>query len=282
MKKTFTDFSQLPKAIFAPAPREETGKPEPSASDADGLDVLAYFSRTGRSNAARPPAKTSDAAQLPTPRVDELERECATMKSSLRAAEAARETAERRAEAAELKCRKAEAESAAYRQEMLRLQGECGRLQGQLRAQSQSAVVVDESPVAVILKPGEELIHQPSELAEAFPGETREMILASLADACAAAESGTRERRACVLKAVLAANPPTGELDRRRQALKQILKDCGYTYDPHALEKLGFRLVSGRSHWKLDYANVRMPIAKTPSDYRASLNAATDMANRCF
>ena len=33
---------------------------------------------------------------------------------------------------------------------------------------------------------------------------------------------------------------------------------------------------------KLEYAGVRMPIAKTPSDYRANLNMATDMANRCF
>ena len=48
------------------------------------------------------------------------------------------------------------------------------------------------------------------------------------------------------------------------------------------LEKLGFRCVSGNKHWKLDYANVRMPISKTPSDRRAALNTATDIANRCF
>jgi hypothetical protein len=75
---------------------------------------------------------------------------------------------------------------------------------------------------------------------------------------------------------------PTGELDRRRAELKQILKDAGYYTDPHALEELGFKLVSGRTHWKLEYAGVRMPIAKTPSDYRANLNMAADMANRCF
>ena len=81
---------------------------------------------------------------------------------------------------------------------------------------------------------------------------------------------------------MLAANLPTGELDRRRAELKQILKDAGYFTDPHALEDIGFKLVSGRNHWKLEYAGVRMPIAKTPSDYRANLNMATDMANRCF
>ena len=38
----------------------------------------------------------------------------------------------------------------------------------------------------------------------------------------------------------------------------------------------------GNKHWKLDYANVRIPISKTPSDHRAALNTATDIANRCF
>ena len=38
----------------------------------------------------------------------------------------------------------------------------------------------------------------------------------------------------------------------------------------------------GNKHWKLDYANVRIPISKTPSDRRAALNTATDIANRCF
>ena len=48
------------------------------------------------------------------------------------------------------------------------------------------------------------------------------------------------------------------------------------------LEKIGFKCVSGNKHWKLDYANVRIPISKTPSDRRGAQNAATDIANRCF
>jgi hypothetical protein len=38
----------------------------------------------------------------------------------------------------------------------------------------------------------------------------------------------------------------------------------------------------GNKHWKLDYANVRIPISKTPSDRRGAQNTATDIANRCF
>jgi len=81
---------------------------------------------------------------------------------------------------------------------------------------------------------------------------------------------------------VLEANPATGELERRRAELKQILKDAGYFNDPKPLEKLGFKLISGRTHWKLQYANVRITMSKTPSDYRASLNTASDTTNRCF
>ena len=107
-------------------------------------------------------------------------------------------------------------------------------------------------------------------------------MLAALADALATAQQSGRERRAGVLAGVLAANAATGELECRRAELKQILKDAGYFNDPKPFEKLGFKLISGRTHWKLQYANVRITMSKTPSDYRASLNTASDTANRCF
>ena len=87
------------------------------------------------------------------------------------------------------------------------------------------------------------------------------------------------------LEDVLAVNMPGSELERRRRELKQIIKDTGSFVDARtiaALEKLGFKCVSGNKHWKLDYANVRIPISKTPSDRRGAQNTATDIANRCF
>ena len=33
---------------------------------------------------------------------------------------------------------------------------------------------------------------------------------------------------------------------------------------------------------KLQYANVRVTMSKTPSDYRANLNSGSEIANRCF
>ena len=121
--------------------------------------------------------------------------------------------------------------------------------------------------------------------AETFPGEVREHVLAALSEAHEAAESSERDRRAAVLSDVLAANKPSGELEKRRKALRQIIKDTGSFVDARtiaALEKLGFKCVSGNKHWKVDYANVRIPMSKTPSDHRAALNTATDIANRCF
>ena len=94
------------------------------------------------------------------------------------------------------------------------------------------------------------------------------MVVAALSDICETARQSTRERRAAVLEAVLAANPSSGELERRRSELRQIIKDVAYFNDEHmlkGLEKLGMKLISGKKHWKLEYGNVRMPMSKTPS-----------------
>ena len=75
------------------------------------------------------------------------------------------------------------------------------------------------------------------------------------------------------------------DLERRLAELKQILKDAGGFTDAStlaALERIGIRCISGRKHWKLEYADIRIPMSKTPSDYRSAQNCATDMANRCF
>ena len=128
-------------------------------------------------------------------------------------------------------------------------------------------------------------ILKPPKTAEVFPGEVREHILAALSEAHEAAESSERDRRATVLGDVLADNKPSGELERRRKELRQIIKDTGSFVDARtiaAMERLGFKYVSGNKHWKIDYANVRIPMSKTPSDHRAALNTATDIANRCF
>ena len=129
------------------------------------------------------------------------------------------------------------------------------------------------------------LLEKPDGISEKFTGEVREHLLETLADAQDAADAGGRDRRARILEAILCANSRTGELARRRDAVKQIMKDAGSFIDDStitALEKLGFRYISGSNHHKLDYAGIRFPVAKTPSDHRSCLNSASEICNRVF
>ena len=129
------------------------------------------------------------------------------------------------------------------------------------------------------------LLEKPPAFSEKFAGETREHVLDALAQAYRDSEACGRDRRARILEAVLAANPPSGELERRREAVRQIVKDAGQRLDDSAIEdlvRLGFRYVSGNKHHKLDWAGVRFPLAKTPSDFRACMNSAAEIVNRVF
>ena len=129
------------------------------------------------------------------------------------------------------------------------------------------------------------LLDKPDGVSEKFTGEIREHLLEALADAQRAADAGGRDRRARILEAILCANAPTGELARRRDEVKQAMKDAGSFIDNAtiaSLEKLGFRYISGSNHHKLDYAGIRFPVAKTPSDHRSCLNSAAEICNRVF
>ena len=129
------------------------------------------------------------------------------------------------------------------------------------------------------------LLDKPDGVSEKFTGEIREHLLEALADAQRAADAGGRDRRARILEAILCANAATGELARRRDEVKQVMKDAGSFIDNAtiaSLEKLGFRYISGSNHHKLDYAGIRFPVAKTPSDHRSCLNSAAEICNRVF
>lgn len=286
---TLTDLSQLTKSMVKRPVEEPRPAPTPKAQespvDREAAEVLAYFARPGGNAPQRPHvASRADPAK---DRVAELEAALEAKDAALDAL--AEENATMDGRIADLERQlgaEREAHEAAAR-ERDRLQGECGRLQGELRKTAENAPVAAPAQAAPVAqaeptKPTRGLLAANGAIAEAFPGEVREQVLAALADALAAAQQSGREHRAGVLAGVLAANPATGELERRRAELKQILKDAGYFNDPKPLEKLGFKLISGRTHWKLQYANVRITMSKTPSDYRASLNTASDTANRCF
>lgn len=256
-----------------------------SREDADAAAVLAYFARSPQ-KASRSPrvaprgVAVADRSVAPEAALEAKDAALAKLAeekaaADMRIAELERQLAEER-----------EAHIAAIR-ERDRLQGECGRLQGELRKCGESAPVVapvEAAPVARLepTKPTQGILVAPATAAEVFPGEVREQVVATLLDGLGTAERSGRERRAEILRYVLAANQSSGELERRRAELRQILKDAGYYNDPKPLERLGLRLISGRTHWKLQYANVRVVMSKTPSDYRANLNNGSEIANRCF
>ena len=316
MLKKLTDLSQLTKAVLkkadavrdaVPHPQKPAPAPAPEASAAEtalsreDADCLAYFSHTsiadsrfataGRVRTPVAPkrdpesrAENGDRAALAALQVSEarLTEQLAEVRQALVAAEA-------RAVAAESELAASRTRERAEKEARTRLEGELRSLRD---AASKTAgdvrIAVSPSPAPSAPPPNRErkgLLVPPADMAEVFPGEVREMVVAALRDACETAEQGARERRAAVLRSVLAANPSSGELERRRAELRQILKDAGGFAAAGTLsdlERIGFRCISGKKHWKLEYGNVRMPMSKTPSDYRSQFNAAADMANRCL
>ena len=293
MSRVLSDLSQLTKAMIKPS--EAQPKPVPKAEpkeaaeqsreDADAAAVLAYFSRPSQNAPQR-----NRAAPCAVPDEDRsVAPEAALEAKDVALADLAEEKAAADERIAELERQLAderEAHEAAVR-ERDRLQGECGRLQGELRKKGENAPVaapVEAAPVVQSTppKPAQGILAAPGAVAEVFPGEVREQVVATLLDGLGSAERSGRERRAEILRCVLAANQSAGELERRRVELRQILKDAGYFNDPKPLERLGLRLISGHTHWKLQYANVRVTMSKTPSDYRANLNNGNEIANKCF
>ena len=276
-------------------PSEAQPKPAPkvvnqeealqSREDADAAAVLAYFARSPQKASRSPRVAPRGVAVADRPVAPEA---ALKVKDAAPAAFAVEKVAHERriAELERQLAEEREAHIAAIR-ERDRLQGECGRLQGELRKCGENAPVaapVEAAPVARVepTKPPQGILVAPATAAEVFLGEVREQVVATLLDGLGTAERSGRERRAEILRYVLAANQSSGELERRRAELRQILKDAGYYNDPKPLERLGLRLISGRTHWKLQYANVRVTMSKTPSDYRANLNNGSEIANRCF
>ena len=276
-------------------PSEAQPKPAPkvanqeealqSREDADAAAVLAYFARSPQKASRSPRVAPRGVAVADRPVAPEAALK--TKDAALAAFAVEKAAHERRiAELERQLAEEREAHIAAIR-ERDRLQGECGRLQGELRKCGENAPVaapVEAAPVARVepTKPPQGILVAPATAAEVFPGEVREQVVATLLDGLGTAERSGRERRAEILRYVLAANQSSGELERRRAELRQILKDAGYYNDPKPLERLGLRLISGRTHWKLQYANVRVVMSKAPSDYRANLNNGSEIANRCF
>ncbi len=279
MGKTYTDFSQLSKGMFKKSTPVEEMKPLPKTNVVGGDDVLSFF---GLNTPEMPTGASGDAGE--DGRILALEADVRAVRAESAALEAAKAKAERKAGDLESQLAAERQMREAAEAERERLRGEVMRLRNEL----EDALTTPAAPSATVASVQEMrvdgLLRSPTTV-EAFPGEVREHILAALSEAHEAAESSERERRAEILGDVLSTNKTNGELERRRKELRQIIKDTGSFVDARtivAMERLGFKYVLGNKHWKIDYTNVRIPMSKTPSDHRAALNTATDIANRCF
>lgn len=283
MRKTYTDFSQLSKGLFKKSDPVVEVKPEPPKKAA-GEDVLAYFGLRAAETSTRASSAGADNG-----RIEALEANVAALRAESAALDTAKAEVERKSANLEQQLAAERQMRASAEAERDRLRGEVQRLTNELEdaltapgTGNGERVTGNGASVREVHVQG---LLVPPMTNEVFPGEVREHILAVLSEGLETAQSSGRERRATVLKDVLSANKPGSELERRRAELKQIIKDTGSFINSRtiaALEKIGFKCVSGNKHWKLDYANVRIPISKTPSDRRAALNTATDIANRCF
>lgn len=283
MGKTYTDFSQLSKGMFRKSDPVVEVKPQPPKKAA-GDDALAYFGLNAPESPTRAPSVGADNG-----RIQSLEANVAALRAESAALGAAKAEAERKSADLEQQFAAERQRRASAEAERDRLRGEVQRLKNELEEALTAPGTGNGERVTGIGASVREVHVQgllvPPATTEVFPGEVREHVLAVLSEGLETAQSSGRERRATVLKDVLSANKPGSELERRRAELKQIIKDTGSFIDSRtiaALEKIGFKCVSGNKHWKLDYANVRFPMSKTPSDRRAALNTATDIANRCF
>ena len=289
MSRTLTDFSQLSKGMFRKSEPVVEVKPIPKETSAGGDDALAYFGfkgsgkrESGRAGAvggcgASGAEAGNDAYAALKANLEAVRAESAALSAAKDAAEKKAADLERQLADERAARQSAEAERDRLRGEVLRLRNELEEMQTAPSAEAAAPVPVQEVRVQGLLR-------QPK-TDEVFNGEVREHVLAALSEARDSAGQSGRERRAKVLEDVLAANVPAGELERRRVELRQVIKDTGSFIDARAisaLEKIGFKCVSGNKHWKLDYADIRIPISKTPSDYRSALNTATSIANKCF
>lgn len=279
MSQTLSDFSQLKRSMFKEEP--EKVKPEPVLKTSEVSAELAYFTKRLPGGLTQTP---ESASSRDAERIAALEQALAAKTAVLAEVTAAKEALGREVAAAQTALAQSQAE-------VTRLKAQCAQLQRDLQACADAVSAAPAEPEPAPPESSPVPAAAPAALLaavsveEVFPGELREMTLDALKEACAAAEQAGRQRRAALLARLLAGNRASGELDRRCAGLRQILKNAGSFTDGKMLkelEKLGFRLVSGRNHWKLEYGEVRQPLSKTPSDFRSNRNAVSEIINKCF
>lgn len=82
------------------------------------------------------------------------------------------------------------------------------------------------------------LLDRETEIADRFPGETRDHVLEVIKEARDRAEAEGRVRRAQLLESVLVANEPNGGLSKKRVALEKFFNDNGNILTGQVIDEL--------------------------------------------
>lgn len=287
MAKTLHDFSQLKSSMLKASKPVEVKRESSSGERDEGAEVLAYFSKA---LSQKPKVKVVVSDVQADEGVDALKAKLKAKDEILSELTADKVAAEERAIGLETRVREFEDALSKANNEISRLKARCSQLQMEVQknldsVESTGAQKTVDETVGEKKDLSQALLSTVGDVEEKFPGELREIVITALLESKSNAEQSGRERRSVLLTKLLEGNVLSGELERRRGRLRQILKNAGYFTDLHVLrelEALGFKFVSGKKHWKLEYGNVRFPVSKTPSDYRSNRNALSLIENKCF
>lgn len=140
------------------------------------------------------------------------------------------------------------------RKENYALKSQISKLEEQLAAMKASLDNVGE----VLAKNSElplssqvSLLERNTEIADRFEGETHDQLIEVLREARDLAEKEGRVRRAQILESVLVENITSGNLEKRREALKKLFKDNSNILSGPVLaelDKLGISYKNGEEY----------------------------------
>ena len=88
------------------------------------------------------------------------------------------------------------------------------------------------------------LLERNTELEDSFDGETLDHVLEVIREARDASEAAGRARRAQILESVLVANEPSGNLEKKRQALIKLFNDNQNVINGQVINELDKQKIS--------------------------------------
>lgn len=129
---------------------------------------------------------------------------------------------------------KLESENGKLKSQFSALEDEVKRLKSELEKLAQQIIVNQESPLSSQVA----LLEREETLFEKFTGEFRDQVIAVIKEGRDLAEKDGRVRRAQILEAVLVANEPSGELDKRRQVVDKLFSENQNVINGTVIEEL--------------------------------------------